>query len=122
VLEYSVRRAPDDVRPITDIVVLAQNAHGFAGPRWLFCCPGCSRRVADLYPHGDYFRCRRCCGLRYQSQRETRRARGLKKAARIKQQLGGTGKYGERVPDRPKGMQWRTYLRLLAELAEAECR
>lgn len=120
VLAYSVKRGLDDKRPITDIIALAQNPHGFAGQRWLFCCPGCSRRVADLYPYGDYFRCRKCCGIGYQSQRETRRARGLKKAARIRRQLGGTGEYGEPVPDRPKGMQWRTYLRLLEEMAEAE--
>ena len=122
VLEYSIRRAPDDVRPIRDIIVLAQSPRGFAGQSWRFCCPGCTRRVADLYPRGDHFRCRKCCGLPYQSQRETRRARGLKKAARIKQQLGGTGEYGEPVPERPKGMHGGTYLRLLEQLAEAENR
>jgi hypothetical protein len=120
VLEYSVRRGPDDVRPITDIIVLVQSPRGFAGQSWWFRCPGCSRRVADLYPRGDYFRCRRCCGVGYESQRETRQARGLKKSARIKQQLGGTGEHGERVPDRPKGMHRRTYERLLEQVAEAE--
>jgi hypothetical protein len=44
----------------------------------------------------------------------------LAKAARIKQQLGGTGEYGERVPERPKGMHRRTYECLLEELWEAE--
>jgi hypothetical protein len=122
VLQYNVRRAPDDVRPITDVIALAQSHRGRAGQSWLFCCPGCTRRVADLYPKGAYFRCRKCCGVGYRSQRQTRVERGLEKAARIKRQLGGTGEYGERVPERPKGMQWRTYLRLLEDLAEAECR
>jgi hypothetical protein len=26
-------------------------------------CPGCGRRVAELYPAGVHFRCRKCCGL-----------------------------------------------------------
>ncbi len=120
VLEYSAGRAPDDVRPITDAIALAQSPRGFAGQSWRFCCPGCARRVADLYPGGDFFRCRKCCGLLYRSQRETRQARGLKKSVRIRQQLGGTGEYGEPVPERPKGMHWRTYQRLLEQLAEAE--
>jgi len=122
VLEYRAGRAPADVRPITDAIALAQSNRGFAGQSWRFCCPGCARRVADLYPCGDFFRCRKCCGLLYRSQRETRQARGLKKSARIKQQLGGTGEYSERVPERPKGMHWRTYQRLLDQVAEAETR
>ena len=122
VLQYSVRRAPDDVRPITDIIVLAQSPRGFAGQSWRFCCPGCTRRVADLYPTGAYFRCRKCCGVGYRSQRQTRVERGLEKAARIRRQLGGAGEYGEGIPERPKGMHFGTYLRLLERLAEAEDR
>ncbi len=113
VLRYRVGTAANDMQLITDIIVLAQSHRSFAGRTWWFCCPGCGRRVADLYPKGTYFRCRKCCGLGYQSQRETPEARALAKAARIKQRLCGTG-------ERPKGMQWRTYGRLLEQLAEAE--
>jgi hypothetical protein len=119
VLHYRAGPALDDTRPITDIIVLVQSPRGFAGQSWWFCCPGCGRRVADLYPHEAYFHCRKCCGVSYQSQRETRRAHGQAKVARFKQQLGATGGYGEPVPERPKGMQWRTYERLLEEMAEA---
>lgn len=73
--------------------------------------PGCGRPVGDLYPNGVYFRCRKCCGLGYQSQLESRKARASAKAARIRQRLCG---------ERPKGMQWRTYQRLLEQLAEAD--
>jgi hypothetical protein len=44
----------------------------------------------------------------------------LAKSARITRQLGGTGDYGETVPERPKGMHRRTYERLLEQVAEAE--
>ena len=112
VLRYGAG-TPDDMHDVTDVIVLAQSHRGFAGQSWWFCCPGCGRRVADLYPKGVYFRCRRCCGVGYQSQRETPRARGLAKAARIKERLCGTG-------ERPSGMHWRTYARLLEQLAEAK--
>jgi hypothetical protein len=101
------------MRQITDVIVLAQTHRGCSKQSLRFRCPDCSRRVADLYPDGHYFRCRKCCGVGYQSQRETPKARALAKAARIKQRLCGTG-------ERPKGMQWRTYVRLLEQLAEIE--
>jgi len=47
-------------------------------------------------------------------------ARGLEKAARIKQQLGGSGDYAEAIPERPKGMHQRTYERLRNEGEEAQ--
>jgi len=64
-----------------------------------------------MTPDSDWvhFRCRKCCGLGYRSQRKGREARGLEKAARIKQQLGGSGqkqlfrKGGKPGPGRPKG-------------------
>jgi len=44
----------------------------------------------------------------------------LEKAARIKQQLGGSGDYAEAIPERPKGMHQRTYERLRNEGEEAQ--
>jgi hypothetical protein len=121
-LEYSVGRAPDDVRPITDIVALVQDPRGFTAQSWRFCCPGCTRRVADLYRQGVYFRCRKCCGVGYRSQRQSRVERGLARAARIRRQLSSAGENGGEIPKRPKGMHWGTYLRLLEQLGEAENR
>jgi len=48
------------------------------------------------------------------------KARGLEKAARIKQQLGGSGDYADPDPERPKGMHRRTYERLCNEAAAAQ--
>src|SRR3712207_2963768 len=44
----------------------------FGGERPWFLCPGagCSRRVAVLYGPGNYFLCRQCYDLSYESQRE----------------------------------------------------
>ena len=111
VLKYRAGRTLEDLQDIEEGVVIARSRSGFRGPRLQFCCPGCGRRVTELYAHGLYFRCRKCCGLGYRSQRKGREARGLEKAARIKQQLGGSGDYADPDPERPKGMHRRTYER-----------
>lgn len=47
----------------------------FGGRRWWFICPGyeCNRRVRDLYLVTEYFLCRHCCNLTYESCRESHR-------------------------------------------------
>jgi hypothetical protein len=119
-LKYRAGRTLEDLQDIEEGVVLAQSRSGFRGERLQFCCPECGRRVTELHAHGLYFRCRKCCGLGYRSQRKGREARGLEKAARIKQQLGGSGAYADPVPERPKGMHRRTYERLCNEAEKAE--
>lgn len=44
----------------------------YGGQRWWFWCPGCGRRCRILYfaPGSDYFACRICHNLSYQSQQE----------------------------------------------------
>jgi hypothetical protein len=120
VLKYRAGRGGEELRDIEEAVWLDTKPCGFQGQRLQFICPGCGRRIAELYPDGVHFRCRKCCGLGYRSQRKGREARGLEKAARIKQQLGGSGAYADPVPERPKGMHRRTYERLCNEAEKAE--
>ena len=120
VLKYRAGRVGEELRDIEEAIWLDTKPCGFKGQRLQFICPGCGRRVAELYPDGVHFRCRKCCGLGYPSQRKGREARGLEKAARIKQQLGGSGDYADPVPERPKGMHRRTYERLCNEAEKAE--
>jgi len=115
VLRYRAGGVGEAPRDIEDSIWLDERRCGVKGYRLRFIWPGCSRRVAALYLDGVHFQCRKCCGLGYRSQRKTREARGLEKAARIKQQLGGSGDYADPVPERPKGMHHRTYERLCNE-------
>lgn len=93
----------------------------FGGQRPWFLCPGvrCGRRVAILYG-GRYFLCRQCHKLAYESTRSEPHVRYLGKAQAIRAQLGGSGSIGERFPEKPKGMHWRTYHRLRTEANYAE--
>ncbi len=92
------------------------------GQRPWFICPGagCGRRIAVLCRPGKYFLCRHCYDLRYESQREDKTYRALRRAQKVRQCLGGSANMTEPFPEKPKGMHWRTYERLWQEHHEAE--
>jgi hypothetical protein len=109
----------EDVR---EPVELAWTACNFGGERPWFICPGagCGRRVAVLYGPGRYFLCRRCYDLSYESQREDKTQRALRRAQKIRQRLGGTANMMEAFPEKPKGMHHETYMRMFWDYHEAE--
>ena len=59
-------------------VGLTSTACNYGNKRWWFVCPlkidgvSCGRRVGVLYKNGDYFGCRHCHDLTYQSKKESR--------------------------------------------------
>ena len=83
----------------------------FGGRRRWILCRSCNRRCRVLYG-GAYFRCRQCYQATYPSQYETIRVKGLSRAERIRDRLGGEPGFMNIFPDKPKGMHWRTYQRL----------
>ena len=70
--------------------------------------------------NGKLYACRHCYDLRYASQREHLGDRALRKAQKIREQLGGDASLISPLPDKPKGMHWRTYDDLVAKLEAAE--
>lgn len=86
----------------------------FGGAQPWLVCPGvaCDPRVAILYGPGKYFLCRHCYDLNYESQREDKGHRALRRAQNIRQRLGGSANMMEPFTDRPKGMHHDTYMRL----------
>jgi hypothetical protein len=82
---------------------------------WFLCEPPgryCGRRVALLYSGGELFACRRCYGLAYESQQQSEFLRGLRKAQKIRVRLGGSPNLLHPLPEKPKGMHWRSYRRI----------
>lgn len=116
-LTYRVQ-LPGETEPrdIQSLVPLDWVACNYGGRRPWFICPNpeCRRRVAILYGN-VVFACRHCHRLAYQCQKETDDDRALRRVDAIRRRLkwkpGTLNGYG----DRPKGMHWRTFKRLLDE-------
>ena len=97
-------------------ILLDWTACNLGGKRPWFLCPGCGRRVAILYV-GTLFQCRQCLNLTYQSQRECRLDRLLRRKDKIRKRLGW--KEGTEYR-KPKGMHWKTYQRLVREYEDTD--
>lgn len=110
---------------VEETVGLSWTPCNFGGERPWFVCPGvvsgvaCGRRVAILYGLGKYFLCRHCYNLRYESQRENKMHRALRRAQKIRTGLGGSANMMEPFPERLKGMHHDTYMRLFWEYDKA---
>jgi len=99
----------------------------YGGQRPWLLCPACFRKVAVLYLGGTSafsFSCRRCAKLKYDSQRSGRRLRLMRKAQKLRRQLGGNGSLWKRFPEKPPTMQWKRSQRVkeMARKAEEEWR
>lgn len=72
--DYKVRRNGEEWRDVEYKTVLEKTQCRYGGFRWWFRCPNtkCNKRVRILYCHGDYFVCRKCSGLWYDSQKYIR--------------------------------------------------
>jgi len=104
--------------PVSQRVELEWTPCHYGGARPWFLCPLCSRRVALLYS-GQRFACRHCHDLAYASTRQDETERGIVKAQKIRERLGGSPNLAQPFPWKPKGMHWRTYYRLEEEAHQA---
>jgi hypothetical protein len=91
----------------------------FGGWRKWFRCPGCGQGCRVLYGVNS-LRCRKCRGLKYQSQYERPAFRRLERARKIRRRLGNPGAAGAPLPPKPRYMRWRTYHRLKRAVSELE--
>jgi hypothetical protein len=117
-LVYRIRQQGEDWRDIKELVFLNWTPGYYGGQRPWFICPGVTQghtrgqRVAILYGAGDYFLCRHCYNLAYESQREDHATRLISKAQKIRRRLGGSPSLMEPFPPKPRGMHWNTYSQL----------
>jgi hypothetical protein len=99
---------------VAELVPFAFTPTRFGGRRTWFQWLACSRGCRVLYG-GRWFRCRRCHGLRYDSQHEPYHQRALyladKLRKRVADQLGGALDEGafDDFPPKPPRMRWATY-------------
>ncbi len=82
-LNYTITRASGEKKDINYRVNLTTTACYFGGKRYWFICPltsngkYCGRRVSKLYLGEDYFGCRHCYNLTYNSRNENRKGKNF---------------------------------------------
>ena len=113
-LIYRTRRNGEEWHDVDELFPFIYTATSFSGLRRWLQCLSCNRRCRILYG-GAYFRCRRCYDLKYESQYEPAWLRGTSRAQKLRERYGGSGSLDEPFPEKPRGMHWRTYNRLVAE-------
>lgn len=109
-------------------VLMTYTVPHFGGRRWWFICPlsvngkPCRRRVGKLYsPHSEWFGCRHCFDLTYESTRESELYRAGRERDKIIERLGGDSSgIFPRLPWKPPNMHWTTYSRLATRFQELE--
>lgn len=119
VLSYRYRFLGGEWEEAEEVVSFDRTACNYGGQRIWLLCPQCRRRVVLLYGAGQYFLCRHCHKLTYATQQERRQDRFMRKARELRERLGGGRNLLEPIPERPKGMHWRTYRRLHSEYERA---
>jgi hypothetical protein len=113
-LSYTITLASGEPENLRYPVELTWTSCNYGGKRPWFICPGrnCGRRVGKLYLGYKYFLCRHCNNLTYESRRNSISDRLADKAHKIRSKLGGEPGFQYPFPDKPKGMHWKTYIRL----------
>ena len=111
----------------TKTIELSRKRNGFGGSQPFFLCPACGERVRYLYLTGGVFLCRKCSGLNYRSQQETRsdsmyyydKGMGLvEKHLEPPPFLIDGFVFCRWIPDRPRYMHQTTYRRYLRRFAK----
>jgi hypothetical protein len=87
-LSYDGSRADGQPVSIQERVDLAIPACPWRAPRPYFVCPSCQGHAIKLHLVRNYFRCRQCHRLAYESQHETPRARAFRRLAKVQRRLG----------------------------------
>lgn len=116
ILDYSSRNSAGEWQAMEYPVYLEWTGCTLGGRRVWFRCPakGCGRRVAILFG-GSIFACRHCHQLTYECQREPDDDRAMRRADTIRERLGWQAGIANPTGSKPKGMHWRTFVRLMAE-------
>ncbi len=125
-LDYRVRLYGGDWESVSQSICIHQASCHYGGERPYFRCPGivngrhCGRRVGKLFSGGKYFLCRHCYNVAYSSQSELRYDRMLRRANKLRTELGGEPGSAHWIAPKPKGMWQRTYQRKRFEIQWCE--
>jgi len=115
ILDYRQRENGGEWQSVNQRVWFNRTLCNYGGERLWFLCPQCGGRVAVLCCNGLRFLCRHCYDLSYRSQQEVFTDRMMRKCRKIRTRLGASHNLFEPIWEKPKGMHWRTFDRLVRE-------
>lgn len=104
-----------DGQSVEHIISLSHTACNYGGTRCWFRCPYCSRSVGILYLASGQCACRHCFSLVHKSGQESSTDRLFRKVGKIRERLGWQPGIAQPDGEKPKGMHWETFDRLIAE-------
>jgi hypothetical protein len=119
VLIYRYRFHGEEWQDVEEHVWFNRTPCNYGSERLWFLCPHCGKRVAVLHGAGARFLCRHCYTLPYGSQNETYMGRMMRKARKIRASRGASYNLLEPIWEKPNGMHWKTFERLLRAEEEA---
>lgn len=113
-LNYRQHSHGGEYKDVSYLVRLAYTPCNLGGRRVWWHCPaaGCGRRVAVLYGGTGIFACRHCYRLAYRSQRDNN---SFGPADKLRARLGWVPGIAHPMGDKPKGMHWTTFERLILD-------
>lgn len=114
-LHYRTRRHGGEWQDKRYQVMIGWTPCNYGGTRPWWHCPCCGRRVAVLWG-GQIYACRQCHQINYESTRTTESNKPFDRANKIRARLGWGGGVASPQGSKPKGMHWKTYLRLMNQL------
>jgi len=114
-LHYRTRRHGDDWQDKRYQVIVDWTACNYGGSRPWWLCPNCGKRVAVLWS-GSTYACRHCQQINYESTRTAESSKPFERADKVRRRLGWCAGVANPAGDKPKGMHWKTYGRLLSKL------
>lgn len=114
-LNYRTRRHGGEWQDKRYQVMIDWTPCNYGGTRPWWHCPCCGRRVAVLWGDSTYA-CRHCQQINYESTRTTESSKPFKRADKLRRRLGWCAGVANDQGNKPKGMHWKTYLRLLNQL------
>lgn len=105
-------------RCVSELIPFGFTTTEFGGRRRWLICLSCRKNCRVIYGRGTYFRCRKCCRLRYASQHQPAYQRAIDRANRIRRKISddsGSAFFGDPLPPKPPRMRWTTYSKLRRE-------
>lgn len=97
---------------LQDIEIARTKCH-FGNYRYWFVCSNCNKRFMLLYYLDNKYSCRKCHRLAYPSQNEDSIDLSMRNLRKIRHRLGASSHLSEPIPNKPKHMHWKTYVKLL---------